>query len=74
MVVWAKPKNDIQKMVMQTQAQLVGCDISLDNKALIECLRKVDAETLVASGDKFKVSLQKFVVKYLKQKDCSTLI
>lgn len=65
LAVWAKPKNELQKMVLQNQALLVGCHLG-NNKALIECLRKVDAKTLVDSGDKFKVSSLKFVVKYLK--------
>lgn len=54
--IWAKPKNEIQRMVTNTQAQLVGCDFNVNSKTLIECLRKVDAKTLVNSGDKFKAS------------------
>lgn len=58
LAVWAKPKNQIQKMVTETQAQLVGCDINVDSKSLVDCLRKVDAKALVETSDKFKVSLR----------------
>lgn len=61
-------------MVTNTQAQLVGCDINVNSKALIECLRKVDAKTLVDSSDKFKVSFYETIVKFIKQNHYSTSI
>ncbi|KAL3282793.1 hypothetical protein HHI36_005959 [Cryptolaemus montrouzieri] len=53
LALWATPLNDVQKQVVAVQAQLVGCNSS-DSKSLISCLRKVDARTLVESGDAFK--------------------
>lgn len=41
-------------MVTTSQAQFVGCDINVDSKSLVDCLRKIDAKTLVQSSDKFK--------------------
>lgn len=55
--IWGTPKNEVQKMVTATQAQLVGCDSNVDSKSLVDCLRRVDAKTLVDSADKFKVKI-----------------
>lgn len=55
LALWAYPNNDVQKMVAKQQGQFVGC-VNRTNQQLIECLRTVPAETIVATQDNFRVS------------------
>ncbi|KAF2888376.1 hypothetical protein ILUMI_17796 [Ignelater luminosus] len=55
---WARPHNELQLLIAQQQALFVGCGDSVNNTHdMIECLRKVDAETLADSSDLFKTIL-----------------
>lgn len=60
LVVWGRPRNELQAMIARTQAKVVGCDGEADSKTMVECLRKIDAKSLVDSADKFKVGGLKF--------------
>lgn len=55
--LWAKPLNAIQATAARSQGRVAGCVELLDSYKLIECLRKVDAQKLLDSGDSFKVRL-----------------
>jgi carboxylesterase type B len=50
---WAWPKDSL--FLARRQAAYVGCDADDDSAGVVECLRKVDGEKLVNSGDDFKV-------------------
>ncbi|RZC42269.1 COesterase and/or Abhydrolase 3 domain containing protein, partial [Asbolus verrucosus] len=55
LALWAKPLGKEQLQIARLQATLVGCKDSLnDTFSLVDCLRHVDAEDLVNSGDNFK--------------------
>nr|CAH7751053.1 unnamed protein product [Callosobruchus chinensis] len=52
--LWARPFPTNQALIAAAQATIVGCPDSNNTKAMVECLRQVDGDILVDSGDKFK--------------------
>ncbi|CAH1977449.1 unnamed protein product [Acanthoscelides obtectus] len=54
LALWAQPNPDNQALIAVAQATIVGCPDPKNSTAVVECLRKVDGEILVESGDKFK--------------------
>lgn len=52
--LWAKPFNAVQAQIFRAQASLVDCDPAGSTQAIVDCLRNVDAVTLLESADKFK--------------------
>lgn len=50
--VWAWPKDSL--FLARRQAAYAGCNPDDDTAGIVACLRKVDAKTLVGSGDSFK--------------------
>ncbi|GFG30806.1 hypothetical protein Cfor_10869 [Coptotermes formosanus] len=50
--VWAWPKDSL--FLARRQAAYAGCNPDDDTAGIVACLRKVDAQTLVDSGDNFK--------------------
>jgi carboxylesterase type B len=50
---WAWPTDSL--FLARRQATYAGCDPDDDTAGIVECLRKVDGEKLVDSGDNFKV-------------------
>jgi carboxylesterase type B len=50
---WAWPGDAL--FLARRQAAYAGCDPDDDTAGIVECLRKVDGETLINSGDNFKV-------------------
>ncbi|KAK9872872.1 hypothetical protein WA026_020226 [Henosepilachna vigintioctopunctata] len=53
LALWATPLNEAHKQVFDSQAQISGCNKN-NSKLIMSCLRKVDAKTLVESGEAFK--------------------
>lgn len=53
--IWAKPQNLLMPEIARQQAEIVGCDRNATSDEIVECLRDIDAATLVQSADKFKV-------------------
>lgn len=61
--LWAKPLNELQTSVAMGQASMVGCPTA-NTYELVDCLRKIDANKLLETGDLFKVGLK--VLCYLQ--------
>jgi carboxylesterase type B len=60
--VWAWPKDSL--FLARRQAAYAGCNPDDDTAGIVACLRKVDAQTLVDSGDNFKVNRGKLYLHF----------
>ncbi|KAK9872877.1 hypothetical protein WA026_020229 [Henosepilachna vigintioctopunctata] len=55
LALWAQPFDGKTVQLPQIQAKLVGCGHSVNNSSsMVDCLRQVDVESLIQSGDRFK--------------------
>ncbi|KAF5281267.1 hypothetical protein FQA39_LY05153 [Lamprigera yunnana] len=54
LAVWARPKDAVQLALTKKQATFMKCTDSDDTQYLVNCLRNVDAFTLVNSSSLFK--------------------
>lgn len=63
LLLWAKPKSQLQSLIAQQQAIFVNCDPSVNTLEMVACLRTVDANVLANSSDLFKTfSTEPFAV------------
>nr|CAI5853295.1 unnamed protein product [Callosobruchus analis] len=60
--LWARPFPTNQGLIAAAQANILGCPNPTNTTDIVDCLRKVDGDILVDSGDKFKVVLCCLVV------------
>ncbi|KAF5281269.1 hypothetical protein FQA39_LY05155 [Lamprigera yunnana] len=54
LAIWARPQNELQLSVTKKQATFVNCNPDDDTRYVVDCLRNVDAFTLVNSSYLFK--------------------
>nr|CAI5853293.1 unnamed protein product [Callosobruchus analis] len=52
--LWARPFPTNQGLIAAAQANILGCPNPTNTTDIVDCLRKVDGDILVDSGDKFK--------------------
>ncbi|XP_017783232.1 PREDICTED: venom carboxylesterase-6-like isoform X2 [Nicrophorus vespilloides] len=52
--IWARPANDFAAIIFRASAQVAQCDHTADSKTIIECMRNVDADSMVQIADTFR--------------------
>ncbi|KAF5281268.1 hypothetical protein FQA39_LY05154 [Lamprigera yunnana] len=62
--IWARPNNELQWSLTKKQATFVKCNPDDDTRNLVDCLRNVDAFTLVHSSYLFKTFGSEPILNY----------